>query len=115
MDRDRDERDPLPEGEVGRALVERPEVATRTAGSGPPPRSRPRRRRRSTAWTRRVASIRSFLPGRYGIVAPVQVISRFRPPTDMSSSFGPKNISRGRIGRVAMSRNGSTQLRWLKQ
>jgi hypothetical protein len=68
-----------------------------------------------TAWTRRVATRRSFLPGRYGMVVPVQVISRFRPPTDMSSSFGPKNASRGRIGSVAINTNGSAQLRWLKQ
>ncbi len=45
-------------------------------------------------WTRRVASSRSCLPGRYGIVAPVQFIRRFRPPTVMSSSRGPKNIER---------------------
>ncbi len=62
-----------------------------------------------------MASIRLFLPGRYGMVAPVQVISRLRPPTDMSSSFGPKKVSRGRIGSTAISRNGSIQLRWLKQ
>ena len=55
------------------------------------------------------------MAGLYGIAVPVQVISRFRPPDDMSSSFGPKNDSRGRIGRVAISTNGSVQLRWLKQ
>jgi len=32
----------------------------------------------------------------------------------MSSSFGPKKNSRGRIGRVAIRTNGSLQLRWLK-
>ena len=84
-------------------------------GSGPRRRSRRRRRSRCTAPTRRVASSRSFLAGLYGIAAPVQVISRFRPPTLMSSSFGPKNHSRGRNGRTAISTNGSAQLMWLKQ
>ena len=51
----------------------------------------------------------------YGIVAPVHCISRLRPPTDMSSSFGPKNINLGRIGRVAIRMNGSIQPRWLAQ
>ena len=68
-----------------------------------------------TAATRRVASSRSFLPGLYGIVVPVQDMIRFRPPTAMSSSFGPKNQSRGRSGRTAIRANGSAQLRWLKQ
>ena len=68
-----------------------------------------------TAPTRRVASSRSFLPGLYGMAVPVQCMTRFRPPTCMSSSFGPKKKSRGRNGRIAMSMNGSDQLRWLKQ
>ena len=44
-----------------------------------------------------------------------KAMSRLRAPLRMSSSFGPKNERRGRVGRVAMSRNGSVQLRWLKQ
>ena len=54
-------------------------------------------------------------PACTGSCVPVQCISRFRPPTAMSSSFGPKNDSRGRNGRTAISTNGSVQLRWLKQ
>ena len=38
---------PLAQGEVRGALAQRPELATRTAGSGPPPRSRRPRRPRS--------------------------------------------------------------------
>ena len=68
-----------------------------------------------TAPTRRVASSRSFLPGLYGIAVPVQSMIRLRPPTRMSSSFGPKKDSRGRNGSTAISTNGSDQLRWLKQ
>ena len=55
------------------------------------------------------------MPGLYGMAVPVQNMTRFRPPTCMSSSFGPKNKSRGRNGSVAISTNGSIQLRWLKQ
>ena len=54
-------------------------------------------------------------PACMGSPYPVQVITRFRPPAPMSSSFGPKNHSRGRNGRTAISTNGSAQLMWLKQ
>ena len=67
------------------------------------------------AATRRVASRRSFFPGLYGIAVPVQNITRLRPPTCMSSSFGPKKKRRGRTAATAISMNGSDQLRWLKQ
>ena len=63
------------------------------------------------AWTRRVTPSKSCFPGLYGIADPVQAIRRFRPPTDMSSSFGPKKYSRGRRGKAAIRMNGSTQPR----
>src|SRR2546428_733803 len=69
----------------------------------------------NSCFTRGVAPSRSFFPVLYGTALPTQLISRFRPPFDMSSSLGPKKYRRGRIGNDAIRMNGSTQLWWLKQ
>jgi hypothetical protein len=69
----------------------------------------------NTRLVRRVASRRSFLAGLYGIVAPLHVIRRLRPPTLISSSLGPKKYSLGWIGSTAIRMNGSIQFMWLKQ
>src|SRR3990172_635279 len=69
----------------------------------------------NTACTRRVVSRRSVFAGLNGTGAPVQYMSWLRGPTRRSSSLGPNKYSRGRSGKSANRRNGSIQLRWLKQ
>ena len=69
----------------------------------------------STRVTRRVVSRRSVFAGRYGIPNPHQLMSRFRAPFVMSSSFGPNIAYLGTPGSAARSTMGSVQLRWLKQ
>ncbi len=70
----------------------------RRRGSGPHRRwrrrARPRERRRLDESPHEDRSSRACTGSR----VPVHTMTRFRPPTPMSSSFGPKNSRRGRNG-----------------
>ena len=114
VDGDRDERHARPQGEIRGSVVEREHG--RLEGADPPlPRDRhdPTRtddRTDLSGGLEQVVLARLVRDRRPG-----PGMSRLRPPTPMSSSFGPKNDRRGRIGSVAIRTNGSAQDRWLKQ